>query len=152
MRLIVAQTKSTPAVVLAILASDANPEVRNAVLVRISYDSDPAEDLLDVLANHANPEFRSDVADHVWTTADVLRRLARDTTTSIRLSVACHTSTPINALQELSGDKEAEVREFVRLAVAENLAAPAELLTLLQADSDPAVSTAAKFHLNATRI
>ncbi len=110
---------------LRVLATDANPKIRESVAS--SYHT--PVDLFEVLARDADDGVRACVARNTATPCDVLRELAHDDSATVRGWVAVNFFVPADVMDELAEDEDATVRGLVawKASLAEEAAA-AELV------------------------
>ena len=141
-RLAVAEDADVPPDVLAMLARDAEVEVRSSV----ARNRATPPEVLAMLAHDADVEVRSSVAGNLVTPAEVFASLASDTDEKVRRAVEFGRSffaenpsriagdpvTPPGVLANLACDANIEVRS----SVARNSATPAEVLASLASDTE----------------
>ena len=95
---------------LRLLATDANPKIRESVAS--SYNT-PA-DLFESLAKDPDDGVRACVAKNESTPSDVLRGLVDDRSERVRGFLAVNFFVPDDAMAQLAGDSSMTVRELVR--------------------------------------
>jgi len=105
---------------LRLLATDANPRIREAAAS--SYHL--PEDLAERLANDPEPSVRAVVARNETVSCDLLRELSRDDVESVRGWVALNFFSPADVMDALADDDSSTVRGLV--AWKRQLAAEAE--------------------------
>jgi hypothetical protein len=94
---------------LRILATDANPKIREAAAS--SYHT--PTDLFEALAHDAEESVRACVARNTATPCDVLRELAHDDSATVRGWVAVNYFVPADVMTELAEDEDPVVRGLV---------------------------------------
>jgi hypothetical protein len=146
-----------------------NLSLRTSVYEREKEYSQVMIDLLiDISQNPVDMGARWAVAKNPHTPIDVLRYLANDTINLVRALVATNPSTPGDVLEKffndekivrdgLSGNPNTPVKllkifvndndKMVRMRLAENRAAPRDILDLLSTDSDLDVAKAAQANI-----
>ncbi|MBN2871005.1 MAG: hypothetical protein JXK04_08645 [Campylobacterales bacterium] len=126
--------------------------------------------LIDIASNPVDMGARWAVAKNPHTPVEVLRHLANDSVNLVRALVATNPSTPSDVLEKffsdekivrdgLSGNPNTPAKllkiladdndKMVRMRLAENRAAPVEIVTALLRDTDPDVAKAAEVNLGA---
>ncbi len=95
---------------LRLLATDANPKIRESVAS--SYHA--PEDVLLALASDPDDGVRGCVAKNEATPCDVLRMLASDRSETVRGWVAVNYFVPDDVMQTLAGDRSRTVRSLVK--------------------------------------
>ncbi|MBD2577996.1 hypothetical protein [Oscillatoria sp. FACHB-1406] len=123
LRINLARNPSTPAFILARLAADRAPVVRDAVA---SNSSNPIE-ILQKLAENGDSLTRDAIASNESTPIALLHQLANDSTSLVRRAVARHYQAPREVLHHLAADS----CYSVRLTVAKNLHAHPKTLRQL---------------------
>ncbi|MDH5465198.1 MAG: hypothetical protein OEW60_06175 [Thiovulaceae bacterium] len=145
-----------------------NLSLRTSVYDREKEKSDTMVELLLDIAKSDDMGSRWAVAKNPHTPVEVLEFLSKDDVNLVRALVATNPSTPSKILQDffsdekivrdgLSGNPSTPVKllhilcddsdKMVRLRLAENSAAPKEILEKLVKDLDPNVAKAAELHL-----
>ena len=145
-----------------------NLSLRTSVYDREKEKSDTMIELLMDIAKSDDMGSRWAVAKNPHTPVEVLEYLSKDKVNLVRALVATNPSTPSKILQDffsdekivrdgLSGNPNTPLKllhilcddsdKMVRLRLAENSAAPKELLKKLANDLDPNVAKAAELHL-----
>ncbi len=126
--------------------------------------------LIDIASNPVDMGARWAVAKNPHTPVEVLRHLSNDSVNLVRALVATNPSTPSDVLEKffsdekivrdgLSGNPNTPAKllkiladdndKMVRMRLAENRAAPVEIVTSLLSDTDPDVAKAAEVNLGA---
>ena len=95
---------------LRLLATDANPKIREAVAS--SYNT--PEDLFLALAKDPDDGVRGCVAKNEATPCDILRMLADDPSETVRGWVAVNYFVPADVMDKLAGDRSRTVRSLVK--------------------------------------
>ena len=95
---------------LRLLATDANPKIREAVAS--SYNT-PA-DLFETLAKDPDEGVRGCVAKNEATPCDILRELASDRSETVRGWVAVNYFVPADVMEQLANDRSRTVRSLVK--------------------------------------
>jgi hypothetical protein len=146
-----------------------NLSLRTSVYERDKEYSDTMVELLtDISKNSVDMGARWAVAKNPHTPVEVLRHLAQDEINLVRALVATNPSTPSDVLEKffsdekivrdgMSGNPNTPVKllkilsddsdKMVRMRLAENRAAPKEVLEQLLEDGDPNVAKAAEVNL-----
>ncbi len=146
-----------------------NLSLRTSVYERErEYSPIMVELLIDIASNPVDMGARWAVAKNPHTPVEVLRHLANDPINLVRALVATNPSTPSDVLEKffsdekivrdgLSGNPNTPVKllkiltddndKMVRMRLAENRAAPKEIITLLLQDADHDVCKAAEANL-----
>jgi len=94
---------------LRVLATDANPKIREAAAS--SYNT--PEDVFEVLARDGEESVRVCVARNTATPCDVLRELSHDESPTVRGWVAVNYFVPADVMAELADDDDPVVRGLV---------------------------------------
>lgn len=146
-----------------------NLSLRTSVYERDrEYSPVMVELLIDIASNPVDMGARWAVAKNPHTPIEVLRHLSADPINLVRALVASNPSTPSDVLEKffsdekivrdgLSGNPNTPAKllkilcddndKMVRMRLAENRAAPKEIITSLLKDTDPDVSKAAEANL-----
>jgi hypothetical protein len=146
-----------------------NLSLRTSVYEREKeYSPIMVELLIDIASNPVDMGARWAVAKNPHTPVEVLRHLANDSINLVRALVATNPSTPSDVLEKffsdekivrdgLSGNPNTPVKylkilcddndKMVRMRLAENRAAPKDIIESLLGDTDPDVGKAAKANL-----
>ena len=135
-RIQVASHKNASADILRKLAKDTDKRVRLAVTTQ---NPNITSSLLDELGTDWDPDIRIQVASHKNASADILRKLAKDTDKRVRLAVATQNPNITSSLlDELCTDENIEIRKLV----ADSSITSPDTLRRLSIDSNPQIRSA----------
>lgn len=123
-----------PPRILALLATDEDPRVREAV----AWNKFTPAKLLRTLTYDVDPYVRVQVAQNKNVPVESLIELATDNAPFVRKAVAINEKTPAETLSILARDKD----EYIRAAVASNPNTSPEILAQLAEDEDNGVRRA----------
>ena len=124
----VAKNPSTPTSVLETLAKDEEDWVRRHVAKNTSTPTS----VLETLAKQENDWVRRHVAENPSTPTSVLETMAKDVDDWVRRSVAKNPSTPTSVLETMAKD----VDGWIRRKVAKNTSTPTSVLETMALDQD----------------